>query len=197
MMNYHQSRRGRLRGRWEPWYYYLYNYLKTGSYRSTPLVVRGEPGGNFPDDLWSWEMSFTKGHSPFRNKEHTLVNKLIQVGAEDTSTAKCLPRKSWGKAPIKSKGVKRCQKCKLLLFDGILFQNAASCRMAGPSSIPKVRPRMKKTYLRRHDCCDQELLNIIENRRSEDLVEDKVKSEPTLGSDHSRREVFGCKGDGF
>jgi hypothetical protein len=56
---------------------------------------------------------------------------------------------------------------------------------------------MKKTYLRRHDCCDQELLNIIENRRSEDLVEDKVKSEPTLGSDHSRREVFGCKGDGF
>ncbi|KAI3751700.1 hypothetical protein L2E82_22791 [Cichorium intybus] len=55
---------------------------------------------------------------------------------------------------------------------------------------------MKKTYLRRHDCCDQELLNIIENRRSEDLVEDKVKSEPTLGSDHSRREVFGCKGDG-
>lgn len=99
--------------------------------------------------------------------------------------------------PIKSKGVKRCQKCKLLLFDGIFFQNAASCRMAGPSSIPKVRPRMKKTYLRRHDCCDQELLNIIENRRSEDLVEDKVKSEPTLGSDHSRREVFGCKGDGF
>jgi len=99
--------------------------------------------------------------------------------------------------PIKSKGVKRCQKCQLLWFDGIFFQNAASCRMAGPSSIPKVRPRMKKTYLRRHDCCDQELLNIIENRRSEDLAEDKVKSEPTLGSDHSRREVFGCKGDGF
>lgn len=40
-----------------------------------------------------------------------------------------------------------------------------------------------------------ELLNIIEKRRSEDLVEDKVKSEPTLGSDHSRSE--GCKGDGF
>ena len=36
--------------------------------------------------------------------------------------------------------------------------------------------------------CDQELLNIIENRRSEDLVEDKVKSEPTLGSGHSRSE---------
>lgn len=34
---------------------------------------------------------------------------------------------------------------------------------------------MKKAYLRRHDCCDQELLNIIENRRSEDLVEDNVK----------------------
>ncbi|CAL0314964.1 unnamed protein product [Lupinus luteus] len=49
--------------------------------------------------------------------------------------------------------------------------------MAGPSSIPK------------------ELLNIIENRRSEDLVEDQVKSEPTLGSDHSRSEVLGCKGD--
>lgn len=60
-----------------------------------------------------------------------------------------------------------------------------------------LRPRMKKAYLRRHDCCDQELLNIIENRRSEDLVEDKVKSEPTLGSDHSRSEVLGCKGDGF
>lgn len=45
---------------------------------------------------------------------------------------------------------------------------------------------MKKAYLRRYDCCDQELLNIIENGRSEDLVEDKVKSEPTLGSDHSR-----------
>jgi len=59
---------------------------------------------------------------------------------------------------------------------------------------------MKKAYLRRHDCCDQELLNIIENRRSEDFVEDKVKSEPTLGSDHSPltvREVLGCKGDGF
>lgn len=33
---------------------------------------------------------------------------------------------------------------------------------------------MKKAYLRRHDCCDQELLNIIENRRSEDLVEEKT-----------------------
>lgn len=30
MMNYHQSRRGRLRGRWEPWYYDFYNYLKDG-----------------------------------------------------------------------------------------------------------------------------------------------------------------------
>lgn len=70
--------------------------------------------------------------------------------------------------------------------------------MAGPSSIPKVfETRMKKAYLRRHDCCDQELLNIIENRRSEDLVEDKLKSEPTLGSDHSPSEVLGCKGDGF
>nr|AGC78892.1 hypothetical protein [Vicia faba]AGC79005.1 hypothetical protein [Vicia faba] len=27
MMNYHQSR---LRGRWEPWYYDFYNYLKDG-----------------------------------------------------------------------------------------------------------------------------------------------------------------------
>ncbi|CAL0332799.1 unnamed protein product [Lupinus luteus] len=58
-----------------------------------------------------------------------------------------------------------------------------------------LRPRMKKAYLRRHDCCDQELLNIIENRRSKDLVEDQVKSEPKLGSDHSRNEVLGCKGD--
>lgn len=61
---------------------------------------------NLPDDLWSWEMSFTKGPSRGtrpsllnRKKERTLLNKLIQVGAEDTSTAKCLPRKSWGKAP--------------------------------------------------------------------------------------------------
>ena len=196
MMNYHQSRRGRLRGRWEPWYYSFYNYLKTGSYRSTPLVVRGEPGGNFPDDLWSWEMSFTKGHSPFRNKEHCWTSSFKWVRRTRQQPNACQENHE-ARPPIKSKGVKRCQKCQLLWFDGIFFQNAASCRMAGPSSIPKVRPRMKKTYLRRHDCCDQELLNIIENRRSEDFVEDKVKSEPTLGSDHSRREVFGCKGDGF
>lgn len=67
----------------------------------------------------------------------------------------------------------------------------------GSIVYPQGKTPNEKTYLRRHDCCDQELLNIIENRRSEDLVEDKVKSEPTLGSDHSRREVFGCKGDGF
>ena len=30
MMNYHQSRRGRGRGRWEPWSYSFYNYLKDG-----------------------------------------------------------------------------------------------------------------------------------------------------------------------
>lgn len=57
---------------------------------------------------------------------------------------------------------------------------------------------MKKAYLRRNDCSDQELLNIIENWRSEDFVEDDhVKSKPRLGSDHSRSEVLGCKGDGF
>lgn len=65
------------------------------------------------------------------------------------------------------------------------LKNAASCRMAGPSSIPKGDPEWKK---RTFEGCDQELLNIIENRRSEDLVEDKVKSEPTLGSGHSRSE---------
>ncbi|KAL0294155.1 UNVERIFIED_CONTAM: NADH-ubiquinone oxidoreductase chain 6 [Sesamum calycinum] len=54
-----------------------------------------------------------------------------------------------------------------------------------------------KRSFKRHDCCDQELLNIIEKRLDVIEVEDKVKSEPTLGSDHSRSEVLGCKGDGF
>ena len=117
---------------------------RTGSYQSTPLVVRGEPGGNLPDDLWSWEMSFTKGPSRGtrpsllnRKKERTLLNKLIQVRAEDTSTAKCLPRKSWGKASLLKVRVSRDVR-NVHSFDGIFFQNAASCRMAGPSSIPKV-----------------------------------------------------------
>ncbi|KAI3666413.1 hypothetical protein L1987_89081 [Smallanthus sonchifolius] len=43
----------------------------------------------------------------------------------------------------------------------------------GPSSIPKVRPRMKKTYLRRHDCCDQELLNIIETENQKMKKKDR------------------------
>ncbi|KAH0988281.1 hypothetical protein GBA52_015458 [Prunus armeniaca] len=69
----------------------------------------------------------------------------------------------------------------------------ASCGMAGPSSIPKGTPNEKS--VRRHDCCDQELLNIIENRRSQKIW--WRISEPTLGSDHSRSEVLGCKDDGF
>ncbi|KAK7234142.1 hypothetical protein RIF29_45420 [Crotalaria pallida] len=136
MMNYHQSRRGRLRGRWEPWYYDLYNYLKDGFI--SEYATRGQRR--------AW-----RGTRPSllnRKKERTLLNKLIQNGGS------------------------------------IVYPQGLS-----------LRPRIKKAYLRRHDCCDQELLNIIENRRSEDLVEEKVKSEPTLGSDHSRSEVLGCKGD--
>jgi hypothetical protein len=59
---------------------------RTGSYQSTPLVVRGEPGGELArrfvilgDVLY--KRSF-KGYSPFlilnRKKERTLLNKLIQ-----------------------------------------------------------------------------------------------------------------------
>lgn len=78
-----------------------------------------------------------------RRSAHSL-NKLIQMSAEDTSTAKCLPRKSWGKdpPPIKSRVSRDVRN--VHSFDGIFFQNAASCRMAGPSSIPKVFAEWKK-----------------------------------------------------
>ncbi|KAK2349808.1 hypothetical protein QL285_097473 [Trifolium repens] len=91
MMNYHQSR---LRGRWEPWYYDFYNYLKDGFI--SEYATRGQ-------------------------------------------------RRAW--------------------------------RRTCPTICDLGRCPLQK-----------ELLNIIENRRSEDLVEDKVQSEPTLGSDHSRCE---------
>ena len=174
---------------------------RTGSYQSMPLVVRGKPGGHLPDDLWSWEVSLTKGPSrgtrpsfQHRKKERTFFEQAHSNGCGGhTSTAKCLPRKSWGKAPLNKARVSRDVR-NVHSFDGIFFQNTTSCRIAGPSSIPKFGEWKK---LRRHDCCDQELLNIIEKRLDVIEVEDKVKSEPTLGSDHSRCEVLGCKGDGF
>ena len=117
------------------------------------------------------------------------MNKLTCGGHVNSQM---LAKKIMRQGPLlnKSKGFKRCQ---LHPFDGIFFQNAASCGMAGPSSIPKGTPNEKS--VRRHDCCDQELLNIIENRRSQKIW--WRISEPTLGSDHSRSEVLGCKDDGF
>lgn len=101
---------------------------RTGSYQSMPLVVRGKPGGHLPDDLWSWEVSLTKGpergtRPSFRKKERTLFEQAHSNGCGGhTSTAKCLPRKSWGKAPLLKARVSRDVR-NVHSFDGIFFQN--------------------------------------------------------------------------
>jgi len=99
MMNYHQSERGRLRGRWEPWYYDFNNFLLDGFI--SEYATRGlRRAWRSPTVILGDVLDFTKGPSRGtrpsllnRKKERTLLNKLILLGAEDTSTAKCLPTK--------------------------------------------------------------------------------------------------------
>ncbi|KAL4181130.1 hypothetical protein AMTRI_Chr12g235680 [Amborella trichopoda] len=88
MMNYHQSRRGRLRGRWVQWYYDFYNYLKDGFIPDYATRGQRRARRELARRFVILEMSFTKG--PSRGTRPSLQHrKKVFLVVEQTHSSGC------------------------------------------------------------------------------------------------------------